>query len=301
VTQQPEILDAALRAVARTRALGMHYYGHLLGITTRRPAHGRACPHLAPDPAVTPGALPPVGLAAVADLALGSALRARLGAGRRLGTVSLTLHHMGTDVRPPVTADADTVWFEPGEGVMRCDLTDATGRMVGAGQAWFMALPVPEGGQLPLLPWEREGEPEIPPVTEADLDERERTAVDETLRAAERARQNGTSVGEELTAPTWDDGARGVLRLGPSITNRVGHVQGGALYGIGLAAAARAVGEGMAVADGHLQFLRPADGGELVAEGTLLRRGRGAAFAESVLTVEGRVTAVGRYAFRPAP
>jgi acyl-coenzyme A thioesterase PaaI-like protein len=282
----------------------MHYYGHLLGVTTRRPEGGRACPHLAPDPAITPGALPPVGLAAIADLALGSALRARLGAGRRLGTVSLTLHHMGTDVRPPVTADAHTVWVEsdPGEGVMRCDLTDATGRTVGAGQAWFMALPVPEGRQLPLLPWEREGEPEIEPVTEAGLDERERTAVDETLRAAERARERGTSVGEELTAPTWDaDGAaRGVLRLGPSITNRVGHVQGGALYGIGLAAAAQAVGEGMAVADGHLQFLRPADGGELVAEGVLLRWGRGAAFAESRLTVDGRLTAVGSYAFQPA-
>jgi acyl-coenzyme A thioesterase PaaI-like protein len=285
----------------------MHYYGHLLGITTRRPANGRACPHLVPDPAVTPGAVPPVGLAAIADLALGSALRARLGAGRRLGTVSLTLHHTGTDIRPPVTADADTVWVapDPGEGVMRCDLTDATGRTVGAGQAWFMALPIPEGRQLPLLPWEREGEPAIETVTEADLDERERTAVEETLRAAERALERGTSVGEELTAPEWDAGAAdgtasGVLNLGPSITNRVGHVQGGALYGIGLAAAAQAVGPGMAAADGHVQFLRPADGGELVAQGTTLRRGRGAAFAESRLTVDGRLTAVGHYAFRPA-
>jgi acyl-coenzyme A thioesterase PaaI-like protein len=285
----------------------MHYYGHFLGITTRRPANGRACPHLVPDPAVMPGAVPPVGLAVIADLALGSALRARLGAGRRLGTVSLTLHHMGTDIRPPVTADADTVWVapDPGEGVMRCNLTDTTGRTVGAGQAWFMALPIPEGRQLPLLPWEREGEPDIEPVTEADLDERERTAVEETLRAAERALERGTSVGEELTSPEWDAGAAdgtasGVLSLGPSITNRVGHVQGGALYGIGLAAAAQALGPDMAAADGHLQFLRPADGERLVAEGTTLRRGRGAAFAESRLTVDGRLTAVGRYAFRPA-
>src|SRR5829696_2194693 len=39
---------------------------------------------------------------------------------------------------------------------------------------------------------------EVYVAAKADLDERERTAVDETLRAAERARERGTSIGEEL-------------------------------------------------------------------------------------------------------
>jgi acyl-coenzyme A thioesterase PaaI-like protein len=306
VGTESDVLAAALRAVGRTRALGMHYYGHLLGITTRRPENGRPVPHLAPDPAVVPHVAPPVVLAAIADLALGSAVRAKLGAGRRLGTVTLDLHHLGPLVQPPVTTEAGTVWVDPdaGQAAVRCDLTDGRGRLVGAGQAWFMALPVPEGRTLPLLPWERDPVPNVEPATEADLDDRERAAVEGTLRAAERARERGTSVGEELTAPTWapdaaDQTARGTLRVGPELTNRVGHVQGGALYGIGLAAAAQAVGPGMVAAEGHVQFLRPADGELLVAEATALRRGRTAAFAEATLSVDGRPVVVGRYAFRP--
>ena len=83
------------------------------------------------------------------------------------------------------------------------------------------------------------------------------------------------------------------------MTNRVGHVQGGALYGIALAAAAHAVGPGMEVAEGHYQFVRPADGERIVVDGAVLRRGRSAAFAEATLTVEGRRVGATRFAFRP--
>jgi acyl-coenzyme A thioesterase PaaI-like protein len=108
----------------------------------------------------------------------------------------------------------------------------------------------------------------------------------------------------ELTAPTWTDAAegnaRGTLRIGPEITNRVGHVQGGAVYGIALAAATRAVGAGLEVAEGHVQFLWPADGEVLTAVASTTRLGRGAAFAEATLTVGDRPVAAGRFAFRPA-
>ena len=298
------VLAAALRAAASTRALGMHYYGHLLGIASSRPDEGRPRPHLAPDPAVVPDVVPAVALAAIADLAIGSAVRAALGAGRRLGTVSLTLHHIGSAARAPVDAEPTLLWADPdtGDGLARCDLRDAHGRLVGAAQGWFLALPVPDGRQLPPLPWERESAPTIEALTEGDLDERERAAVTATLRAQERAEQRGTSTAEELTAPTWsesDEGtAQGTLQVGPEVTNRVGHVQGGALYGIALAAAAHAVGPGMEVAEGHYQFLRPADGERIEVDGAVLRRGRAAAFAEATLSVEGRRVGVARFAFR---
>jgi acyl-coenzyme A thioesterase PaaI-like protein len=300
------VLVAALRAVARTRALGMHYYGHLLGIASSRPDEGRPRPHLDPDPAVIPDVVPPVALAAIADLAVGSAVRAALGAGRRLGTVSLTLHHIGSSARAPVRADPTLLWADTdtGDGLARCDLRDARGELVGAAQGWFLALPVPDGRQLPPLPWERESAPTIEALAEADLDERERAAVTATLRAHERARERGTSTGEELTSPVWSESAaegsaQGTLQVGPEVTNRVGHVQGGALYGIALAAAARAVGPGMEVAEGHYQFVRPADGERIVVDGAVLRRGRAAAFAEASLSVEGRRVGVARFAFRP--
>ncbi|WP_324275558.1 PaaI family thioesterase [Blastococcus brunescens] len=146
----------------------------------------------------------------------------------------------------------------------------------------------------------------MPPLSADDLDPQERAAVEATIQAAERARARGTSVGEELTAPHWDTGApegtaRGTLRIGPELTNRVGHLQGGALYGIGLAAADRAVqttGDPLDPADGSWQFLRPGDGTDLVVEATVARRGREAAFATVTLTVDGRAVGAGQFAFR---
>ncbi|MCV2490634.1 thioesterase family protein [Geodermatophilus sp. YIM 151500] len=317
----PDVEAAALRAVARTRALGMHFYGHVLGITARRPPGAPPHPWLEPDAAVTPGPVPPVSVAAIADLAMGSAVRAEVGAGRRLGTVTMALHHLAPDVRAPVTPAASVVSLDADRrhALARCELTDASGAVVAAAQGWFMALPVPGGARLPLLPWERD-EPPDPPVPAWDaLRPDERAAVEATLRAGARARARGTSVSAELTAPTWEAGtaegtARGRLRIGPALTNRVGHVQGGALYGIGLAAAARAVGPAAGPpdgsrepadgprpdpADGYWQFLRPGDGDELVAEASVTRRGRSAAFAAVTVTVDGVPVGTGSFAFRP--
>src|SRR4051794_12465162 len=151
-----DVTAAAVDAVARTRALGMHYYGHLLGVTTS-PGDGAPVPYLSPDPAVTPGVVPPVSLATVADLAMGSAVRAALSPGRRLGTVSMTLHHTSPAPTAPISTAASVVWMAPDESqaVPRCDLTDAAGHLVGVAQGWFMALPAPPGVELRLLPWER--------------------------------------------------------------------------------------------------------------------------------------------------
>jgi acyl-coenzyme A thioesterase PaaI-like protein len=303
---EPDVRAAALAAAARTRAQGMHYYGHVLGVTPLRTDAGPSRPHLAVSSAVTPGPVPPVALATVADLAMGSAIRSVVGAGRRLGTVSMTLHHLAPVVRAPVVPDPRMVWLDDEQvnGLARVDLTDAAGALVGAAQGWFMALPAPSGTALPLLPWERDELPAVAPLAEHDLTAAERAAVEATVRAAERAHRHRTSASAELTAPTWTDAAegsaRGALRIGPEITNRVGHVQGGAVYGIALAAATRAVGAGLEPAEGHVQFLRPADGDVLTAVASTTRLGRGAAFAEATLTVGDRPVAAGRFAFRPA-
>ncbi len=55
----------------------------------------------------------------------------------------------------------------------------------------------------------------------------------------------------------------------------------------------------MEVAEGHYQFVRPADGERIVVDGAVLRRGRSAAFAEATLTVQGRRVGAARFAFRP--
>lgn len=304
----PDIEASAIAAVARVRAQGMHFYGQILGIVPAEPGGGPGGPHLAPDRVVVPGPVPPVALAAVADLAMGSAVRAAVGPGRRLGTVSMTLHHTAPVVRAPVAPAARVVWLdeEQRHAVARVECTDASGALVAVGQGWFMALPAPDGVPLRLLPWELGELPPVAPLTADDLEPDERAAVEATVRAAGRARTRGTSVAEELTAPDWATGlpegsARGTLRIGPELANRVGHLQGGALYGLGLAAAARALGDPeLEPADGSWQFLRPGDGAELVVEATVTRRGRGAAFATVTLTVDGRDVGAGQFAFRPS-
>ena len=300
-----DVRVAAIAAVARTRAQGLHYYGQVLGMTVAPPAAGTPRPYLAPDPCITPGPVPPVSVAVAADLAMGSAVRAAVGAGRRLGTTSMTLHHLSPAVTAPVQTEASVVWLDADRrnGLARADLTDATGTPVAAAQGWFMALPAPEGVTLRLLPWELDELPAVPDLAPEDLRQDERAAVDATLRAAERARAHGTSVSAELTALTWDHAAEGVARgwlaIGPELGNRVGHVQGGALYGIGLAAATRAVGAGFEPADGSWQFLRPGAGELLVAEASVSRVGRKAAFASVRLTTDGRPVGAGQFAFRP--
>ena len=302
---EPDVRAAALAAAARTRAQGMHYYGHVLGVTPLRTDGGPGRPHLDVSSAVTPGPVPPAALATIADLAMGSAIRSVVGAGRRLGTVSMTLHHLVPVVRAPVVPDPRVVWLDDEQvnGVARVDLTDAAGVLVGAAQSWFMALPVPAGTALPLLPWERDEPPAVVPLAEHDLTAAERAAVEATVRAAERARRHRTSVSAEPHTPAWTDAAegsaRGTLRIGPELTNRVGHVQGGAVYGIALAAAAHAVGAGLEPAEGSVHFLRPADGDVLTAAASTTRLGRSAAFAEATLTVDDRPVAAGRFAFRP--
>jgi acyl-coenzyme A thioesterase PaaI-like protein len=153
------------------------------------------------------------------------------------------------------------------------------------------------------MPWEFEDPPPIVIPAEGDLDESEAAAVAATRAAGERAAARGTSVSEEILAFAWGEAseghALGELRVGPELTNRVGHIQGGALYGAAMMAAARALGPSTPrLVDGHYQFLRPADGASLAAEAVVLRRGRGAAFVQSRLSVDATLVGAGLFAFR---
>lgn len=98
----------------------------------------------------------PVGLldvAVLADLALGGALRARLGAARVLPTVSLTLHlaaaHLPSGVRVRAWGDGTA----DGLADARAEVV-AGGRLIGRALATF-AVPAPPSC-APPLPWEVE-------------------------------------------------------------------------------------------------------------------------------------------------
>lgn len=301
------ILTRALEAVGRTRALGLHFYGHFIGIGGSQAHAGKA--HLTVDgePAGYGAAgVSAAALATVADLAIGGAIRSHLEKGARLATATLSVQHPTAPAAGPVAALADA---EPTSGdcrAGRCALVAADGQIVGYAQGWFAPLPPPPGWVQRPMPWEYDEPPTVAVPSVSELTERERAAVAAARAAGERACRRGTSISEELLHFHWQPAveghASGELAVGPELANRVGHIQGGALYGAAAIVAAQAVGVSTgALADGHYQFLRPGDGDLMHGEATVLRRGRLAAFVESRLSVDGKLVGIGLFSFRMSP
>lgn len=298
----------ALEAVARTRAVGPHFFGNFVGISGRGAVDGRASLSLDVEPGDRPGGrISATALATVADLTMSAAIRNRLGPQNRLGTITLAVHHLEPDVRGPLCTDAvaQRVELDEERGFARCDVRDPAGTLVAAVEGWFTAMPLPSGQRLGPVPWELPEDTPVPPVDEAGLEPAERAAVDACTAAGERAAAAGTSVVDELLAATWSSPAdgvvRGVLGVGGEHANRGGHVQGGVLYGFAALAAGRLVGAGMHLAEGHLQFLRPAAGAAVVGEARLLRQGRRTAFAEVRLLDGDELVVTGSFTFQRVP
>jgi acyl-coenzyme A thioesterase PaaI-like protein len=298
------VLARALHAVGRARALGLHFYGHFIGIGGSLAVDGRSevWTDGEPEGAGAPG-VSTTALATVADLAVGAAIRSHLDPGCRLGTVTLSIRHPQVSIHGPIIARGEA---EPGDGDLnpgRCLLSTPDGTIVGNAQAWFAWLPPPPGRVLSLMPWEYTDPPPYVVPALADLDEQEAAAVAAARAAGARASRRGTSISDELLNFDWRSAIEGCssgeLANGPELGNRVGHIQGGALYGAAALVAARALNVPAAIViEGHYQFVRPADGALVHGEGTVLRRGRSAAFVEARLAVDGKLVGAGLFSFR---
>ncbi len=154
-----------------------------------------------------------------------------------------------------------------------------------------------------MLPWEFNTLPEVPALTMADLKPNEVQFLANVQAANARAAVAGTSVEDELLHFVWHpagpDTSWGELTIGPELSNRVGHVQGGALYAIAARAGGHALGNGRwDLAEGSYQFLRPAEGRSLTARAAVLRRGRSLAFVQVHIDVDEAAVGAGLFAFR---
>jgi len=306
VASADPILDRALLAVGRTRTLGLHFYGNFIGMGGRPAPLGST--RLSVDgepPGIGAPGVSAVALATLADLAIGSAIRSHVGVGARMATATLSIQHPIAPVMGPVLGLGEAVPVDGAQKGGRCSLLGPDGVAVGYAQGWFAPLPPPSGWVPNPLPWEQEALPPVPVPMPDDLDAREAAAVAAARAAGARAGERGTSISEELLHfrwhPTEAGHARGVLTNGPELANRVGHIQGGALYGAAALVAAQALGVPLSLlVDGHYQFLRIADGALLHGEATVLRRGRLASFVEARLSVDNKTVGVGMFTFRTA-
>jgi acyl-coenzyme A thioesterase PaaI-like protein len=284
--------------------VGPHFFANFVGVSGRPAVDGRSELSIDSEPGDRPGGrVSPTALATGADLTMGAAIRNRLGPQNRLGTITLSVHHLAPDLSGPLrtSGTAQRVELNEERGFARCEVHDPAGTLVASVGGWFTALPMPPGRRLGPVPWEMPEDTPIPEVREADLEPDELATVDACTAAGQRAAARGTSVIEELLAMTWVPTAagqvRGQLAVGPEHGNRAGHAQGGVIYGAAALAAGRAVAEGMSLAEGHLRFLRPVDGDALAVEARLLRQGRRAAFVDARLHVGAQLVATGDFTF----
>jgi acyl-coenzyme A thioesterase PaaI-like protein len=296
----------ALAALARTRAMGLHFLGHFVGITATKNGDGESTLVLEPPaygPAVVSSA---VEQSALADLTMGSAIRSVLGPGLRLGTTCLSVNHLAVPSPGGLEARATTFWRDTGglEGYARCEIFDSAGQIVVSAEGWFVSLPAPPGQTLPPVPWETEPSGADLALTAEKLREPEQAVLDQVLRAAARAGTAGTSVMAQLVAPEESPVARPdevgySLPVGPALGNRVGQMQGGALYGAAGVAAEAALGPGWSISSGYAQFLRPVDAPSVDVSATVTRRGRRTSFTEATISAHGRTSLLARFTHRP--
>ena len=223
----------------------------------------------------------------LADIALGSVIRANLAPEQRLATVSLNLQFTGAPLDGPVSGVGELSNFVTGadsrQGLCRCSLS-TNGSPVLFGSGAFMVMQPPPGRTMhPVVDAIHEG---TVPLKPEELEAHE----PELLSRSERALQ--AAGGERgFLRHFWGmlpvrtaEGAECRTPNGPHLGNRVGHMQGGLQVGMALVTAAATLPATWQISGVSAWFLRPGEGDEIVATARVEHRGRNTAVVRTVLT-----------------
>jgi acyl-coenzyme A thioesterase PaaI-like protein len=159
-------------------------------------------------------------------------------------------------------------------------LTSATftagGEVVCRADATFVLLPPPPGAKLGPLPWQRQDIANVPLPKARDLDPAERAALNACNTALRRVNDRTSFIEHFWSAiPTpTAAGARCTARLGVQHTNRVGHVQGGLLFGLAAITASAAVPKHPQLSAVASWFISPGQGRSLKIVSRRVHEGR---------------------------
>jgi acyl-coenzyme A thioesterase PaaI-like protein len=299
------IRDRVLRGIALNREPGFHYAGNFLGISYDVVAKGGTRVSLEPGPHCVDrdGQVNAGVVAMVADIALATSVRAALDSSTtRLATVGMHLQFTGAPLKGALRAEGEFQGFLPAaspQGLSRVSI-EAGGERACFGTGAFMPLAPPPGVTMHPVVTRPRRESDV--LAESELDPAER----EMLRHADAALTPGERdfisrfFGYE--AKKSADGATCVLRNGAHVGNRVGHVQGGILVGLGAATASAALPSSWALSSISAWFVSPGEGKALEATARVSHHGRHTAVVRTeVIGAGGRrvlevVTAHARHA-----
>ena len=225
-------------ALAANRAPGFHYPGFLLGL--RWPRIGENdLEEAMPDGALArnvDGSLNLAAFCVLLDTALATAARLKAGGGVRQATVHLHAQFTGAPLRGDAKALARFEGYAPAaqtRQLMTRGTLYAGGEAVCHASGTFVVLPAPPGVNLGPLPWQRTAEAPPPPLKRSEMKPDERAVVRACDSALKRTGQRAFIEHFWGTLPVpGTDGARCSVRIGAQHGNRVGHVQGGLLFGL---------------------------------------------------------------------
>lgn len=270
-----------LTALVANRAPGFHLPGYFLELSWPHiEGHEvvqamKAGPHCCD----ARGNLHPAALGVMVDGALSMAPRLVIEPGARQATVHLNMQFTGHAPRSEMTMEARLEGFTAGASVRQAlvrGVLTSEGETVCYATGTFVVLPPPPGAKLAPLPWQSKGEPAPGAPEPGELDANERAV----LRAAEAALARDDSE-HAFIEHFWGilpkqtaQGATCRVRIGPQIGNRVGHVQGGVLFGIAQATASAAVPRHPAVSTISAWYISPGHGKALSVRSKVIHAGR---------------------------
>ncbi|MEK6594279.1 MAG: PaaI family thioesterase [Pseudomonadota bacterium] len=276
-----DIRKRMLTALAGSRTPGFHFPGYLLqlawphigatSITETMPAWAPACD--------ARGETSLAALGVMLDTALATAPRLKIASGARQATVQLHAQFTGHPPCGDLSMEVALEGFSDG-GTVRQALTrgvlSSAGKPVCHASGTFVVLPPPVGVKLAPLPWQRGGGAKIKPLDMKELDASERAVVKACDKALDAADDTHTFIERfwgVLPRPA-PGGARCSVKIGPHLGNRVGHVQGGLLWGLAAATARAAVPRHPALSTISAWFVSPGRGKALRVRSKVLHAGR---------------------------
>ena len=225
----------------------------------------------------------------LADVSMGTVVRANLSPEQRLATVSLTLQFTGAPFTGPLEGTGTFENFVDGtdsrQGLCRVAVT-AGGRQVLYGTGAFMVMNPPPGRTMyPLVSADHS---KADPLAEHALEPHEAELLSRADRALDstQGERNFLRHFWGFLPETTGDGARCQIDNGPHLGNRVGHMQGGLQLGMAIITAEAALPTGWRVAGISAFFLGAGEGSGITARSCIEHRGRNTAVVRTTLTTQ---------------
>jgi acyl-coenzyme A thioesterase PaaI-like protein len=271
-----------LYGLAANRTPGFHFTGNFLQPSFDRISQKdvRVSVDVGAHCAEADGQMNHGAIALIADIAAAAYVRAGESVSTRLATVHLALQFTGealTGRLEVAAAQESYIAHTTGrQGTGKVHVT-AHGKPACFGIASFMVLNPPKGVQLSPMPHRTRDDPLIALPAERELS-REELKV---LRHAEASLAHVGVHGGSFIRRFWGyephaivGGAACALKNGPHVGNRVGHVQGGVLVGLGAATASAALPASWMLAGVSAWFISPGQGRVIKAKSKIIHHGR---------------------------